>query len=705
MDSHHDGPTGPADGELVDQLRQYADALAARADRGRPPVRPVPGPADHVAALGPAITDPTADRDGRWRLSVLAVAAAVAALVGTGAWVGLRSDTSSIRSSSDQQAPTTAQQVERGDERAAADRRLLPDPARWAVTESHPPQTSPATGGAGVWAWRRDGHVYLLLEGVGLQGLGPRDDAAVEVGDGRVMMAWLDGDRHLGLQGYGVDQESLRSVAEALVATDDGWTLPGSEPLVADAGGAVGPSESVQVAYSPLSPDGIADLSIRVTAVHRRGTEADLWRELFEASGIGSVAETVVAGHPGFVITGPFGSHGLVHGDGWVTSWQTTGPEVDLAELLETIRTVDVTEWDRAVDGVDRVVSEAVEAAIADPGAGLTAPDPADDPALPRYLLPDPWTFTFVTDMGLWSAEERAQREALNAANAPPGGFTELIRTQGFAGPNTASDGLAAPPVELPDFLVQVHRRQNDEPLRFDPGEAEPFPFAGLDGFIERFEGFDPTAEGGWRTETRIVAAQGPLVLTIEAPLRTEDEMRRFAEGLSIPGGDLARGVRSAAGDATLLLELPGDSGDRAHFYRRWLAGYTTGEPGDDEPQASLWVEAMGFDRMRLELLRARWRGLDYQPVAGGRYLADQYERPRSVVLDDDGAPVATEDPAAIERTSVLRYDPDAQILVRLDLAGDLDAAIALLEQLTETDLDTWRELVEPFNAKPLQPR
>ncbi|MCP4222301.1 MAG: hypothetical protein GY773_03030 [Actinomycetia bacterium] len=63
------------------------------------------------------------------------------------------------------------------------------------------------------------------------------------------------------------------------------------------------------------------------------------------------------------------------------------------------------------------------------------------------------------------------------------------------------------------------------------------------------------------------------------------------------------------------------------------------------------------------------------------------------------------DDREAIEGTSLLRYDPVNQILVGLNLTDGLDATIALMEQLTEVDIETWRELVEPYNAKPLQPR
>lgn len=679
--AEHDRSVGiGSDEELFDQLRQYVDALAARAD------------AEPAADL----RDTNDPRRGR-RGSVLAMAAVVIAFVGAMAWVGLRDESNSIRSTSDEQTTTT--QLQAPDKELTPQRWLMPDPNKWVVTEAYPSQASDGRGEAGVWAWRVDGAIYLLLDGVGLDGLGPLDEATVEVGDGRVMLGWLDGERRLGLQGYGVDESALRSVAASITATGPGWSIAGAEELVAAEGGEVGSSESVQVGYSPIKADGTADLSIVVTGIHRQGTEADMYRELFEASGIGQVTEISVAGQPGFVIAGPFTSYALGFGGGAVSSWSTTNPDVDLSAMVASVQAVDTQDWENALAGVDQVVGEAVAATVADPDSGLAPSDPADDPDLPRYLLPDPWKLTLVTDMGLWSTEERAQRDALDAANAPPGGFVELIWTQGFA---TSLDQDRSLPFAVPEIVAQIYRRETDEPLNPEPGEGEPFSFAGLDGYIESLEMYDPTAEGRSRTEVRVFAAQGPLVLSIEAPFSTEQEVRQFAESLTITGADLSRGVQSGGDDVQLLLELPGDTGDRANFYGRWLAGYTTDEAIDGRPEASLRVESMSFEQLQLEMMRSTTRGLTYELVPGTEYLAAQYEQPQTFVVDEDGNPTPLGETG---RTSLLRYDPDAEIMVSLDLADDLDATIDLMAQLTETDIDTWREIVEPFNAKPLEPR
>ncbi|MCP4224712.1 MAG: hypothetical protein GY773_15340, partial [Actinomycetia bacterium] len=427
----------------------------------------------------------------------------------------------SSRSTTVRQTATTVNEADRvADDETVDDASvatpLMPDPAQWVITEAYPSQTSPGGDSGGVWAWRLNGHVFLLLDGVGLDDLGPLSQAVVEVGDGRVMMGWLDSDRRLGLQGYGVDEATLRGVAVALRPTESGWTLPDAEVLVADTGGNSGRAESMQVGYSPLTSGGTPDLSMLVTGVRRQGTEADLYRELFEASSLGLVAETTVAGEAGYVITGPFGSYALVFGDGWVSSWQATTPNIDLTDMLSSIQPVTAEAWDQAVAGADDAVAQAVAATVADLDSGADRSDPANDPDLPRYVLPAPWAFRWVTDMGLWSAEERAQREALMAAHAPPGGFGELVWTQGFIRSHPPADRVGSLPFAVPELLVQVYRRGTDEPIEAESPEGEPLSFAGLDGYLERLQMYDPTNESGSRTEIRIAAAQGALTLSFD---------------------------------------------------------------------------------------------------------------------------------------------------------------------------------------------
>lgn len=674
-----------SDDELADQLRQYADALVARAEVG-----PDPAPVDGSVRL-----------PGR-RTPILAIAAVLVLVIGAGAWWGSRDDDGSIRSTTDDRPATTTDEAERdeSDEVGGAEPVwLLPDPAAWVVTEAYAPQTSPGHDSGGAWAWRLDGDTFVLLEDVALEGLGSLDGAEVEAGEGRSMMGWIHDGRSIGFQGYGVDEARLRAVADDVQSTETGWTLPGAEPLAADPGGRSGPTESVQVDFSPLTADGVPDLSTVVSSVRRPGTEADLYRELFDASSLGQVVPLTVASGTGYVITGSFASYGVVVQDGWVWSWQTMTGEVDLAALLATLRPVPADEWDRAIAGADDAVAAAVEAAVGDlPDDGVT--DPVDDPDLPRYVLPEPWTFRWVTDLGLWSAEERAQREALGSASGS-GGASELVLTQGFVTAGVPADPVASLPFPVPEILVQVYRDRADVPLEPDPSEYERFSFAGLDGYLGRFVYANVGPEGGTRTEIQITASQGPFRVVIEVPFADEDVARRFAESLEIVDDDLSRGVSSTSDDVEQLIVLTDDAGNGAGLYHRWIAAFTADAGGE----ASLAVESLTFEQFRVELLRATTRGATFELVDGGRYLASRYESVTSVVFDEDGNPVRADDAERSERTTLLRYDPDAQILTSLDLAGTLDDARTLMDELIEVDIDDWRVLVEPYNADPLRPR
>ena len=53
----------------------------------------------------------------------------------------------------------------------------------------------------------------------------------------------------------------------------------------------------------------------------------------------------------------------------------------------------------------------------------------------------------------------------------------------------------------------------------------------------------------------------------------------------------------------------------------------------------------------------------------------------------------------------MLSYDPVTSILISVSLMGSAREAWALLDNLTEVDLATWRTLVESVNADPLRPR
>ena len=104
-----------------------------------------------------------------------------------------------------------------------------------------------------------------------------------------------------------------------------------------------------------------------------------------------------IAGEPGFTIIGPDFAYALVAVDGWVVNWSATEPELDLADLLASLRRVTPGDWSDAVAGIDDTIAEVVAAADVDPIEDFSSAE------LPRYTLPEPWTFEWVTDMGIWT--------------------------------------------------------------------------------------------------------------------------------------------------------------------------------------------------------------------------------------------------------------------------------------------------------------
>ena len=152
----------PYDDDTISrQLREYADALAARTPTSSPLL------IDRQPRRRPAPR----------RSAVLAVAATVALIAAAtiGAWGWLRSDPTSI-STSDDPTATTTPTMDPGptdDDDAAANSTmdgaapvvtpLLPNADEWAITTDFGSTTSPLGNAAGVSAFFFDGDLVILL--------------------------------------------------------------------------------------------------------------------------------------------------------------------------------------------------------------------------------------------------------------------------------------------------------------------------------------------------------------------------------------------------------------------------------------------------------------------------------------------------------------------------------------------------------------
>lgn len=705
--NHQDKHDQQREEQIAQQLRAYADALVAV---GEPATNS--GTASAISG-GPgrnSVSPPGAvpdDRDEathrgalpRRRRPLLAAAAVVVlALVGWSVWRSQPSTTTTESTSDDDLSTGPDSGMTEAVEEATG--WPLADPTRWAAIahygpdlgepEPHPPESPPG----GVWAWRLEGTTYVLVTGY-TEATGPLAEAQPVDETTRVTLGWVVDGQRLGLQAYDVDAATVRQTAESLLFDDGSWTLPGAEVLIDEPSvDPAGPTEQLDLA--PVDADGIAGLAPTVTLVIRPESTGGMYRELFEASSIGSVTETTIAGQPGFVIEGPMASYALASGNGWVATWQSRDQGVDMAELVASIELVDEQRWQQVVDGVDRTAEEALQAAVeaqgeaTDPGPDTSA-DPAD---LPRYLLPEPWKLAWVTDMGLWTEEQWAQRRALeeaNTANYPDA--PELVWTQGFRRRSVPS----TTPLELPEVVVQVYR--HTEPIDndldwFDFGERR-VDVAGLEGRVAEVHAF------GEGVVHAVFAAGGRYTIDLQGAALTEDETIAFARSLEPNDGDIGNGLRSTDSEFQLVVDVPGADGETFDPVRQWLSAY---EP---EGGPAVSVQRLDEQQFRLSLVEHGWvDAANWELADGGRFLflAPPPEPADSPSTADEGhvinGPEGAEPPSTL-----VHYDRRTSIATTVSAAATVTELIELFDSLQEIDLDAWRELVEPYNSDPARPR
>ncbi len=710
MDDRRSIDHAERDGEIADQLRAYAEALTPPTDRPQP-----------IVGL-----ERTVDRR-RFGARAIAIAAALLAATVVTGWAVLRTDGATPTDTVDSVEPEpngdgerdgepTDDAIDRTDDATVAGGRPLLDSTRWAIIEHHPADDDPAdddaaavppsTGApaqAPLWAWRLDGAVYVLVEGY-TGAADPLDRAEPSAEGNRVTLGWIDGSAALGLQSYDVDAATVLATAGRLERRGDGWSLAGGEVLVADPDPGP-PMPSDQIGLAPID-DGRAGLAATVTMLVSDGGPAAMYRELFEASSIGTVTEVDIAGSPGFLIVGPLVSYAVAAGDGWSASWQTLDPDVDLGAVVDQTELVEPEAWRSAAERAEVNLEAALGAVAAERQAQAerraegeggvedsASTEPPFDPAdLPRYRLPEPWRLAWVTDMGLWTDEQWAQRQALFEANRPAGVvFPDLVRTQGFR--ITGTD--AGVPVAIPEVVVTIHRFAEQRPAEHLVTEGgRPIEVAGLTGAIDE-----------------VMTLGGPLAIIgvgddrhhveIRAAGIAEDDLVAFAATLGPVGPDLADGLRSDDRAAELVVDLPGSAGERSRFRSRSLTAYEDlQDPDGRGPTVS--VETLDRQQFALGLapLRPPLDGSEWRLIDGGRFL---FQSADAIQAAADADPeILIDDPVP---STLVRYDPADEIAITLHAAMELDELIDLFDRLEPVELDAWRELVEPYNADPVRPR
>ncbi len=664
--------TDVIDDDIAAQLFAYGDALELARGLAEQESVPVAGPV-------------LAARTSPWRRGSIAfVAAAAAIVVVAGVWVLSRADGSAvITDPADPPITTVAPTTTAPSTDSAALQQLgsqphlLPASEQWAVIRHWPVLGTDDGDHGGVWVWRLDGHLFILASPAALGGVGPVEDATIESLHNRSTIGWVADGEQLGLESFDVDETTLRSVAEALVRTDDGWSLPGAELVLAEPAGPM-PTGSIseQIDLSPIGEQGTAEVGTTVTSTTRHATPGSLYRELFEASSLGTVTETAIAGQAAFLIVGPFASYALVGIDDWVINWQTTRPGVDLAGLLETTEAVTDAEWDQAISGADDVLAAAVDQ------VSVPLAEPTDARVLPRYVLPDPYAIEWVTDMGIWTPEQRAQRQALVEANIAQGPRGTTVRTQAFRTADTTSS------LPIPEVTIDVYVFDDEAPpvgLENEPG-FEVYTLGDLEGILY--------VNGGPDQFAQIHLSAGNTAVVIDARGWTATQIRDFADTLTPRSGDPADGF-DTADRYEQLFDRDGPIDAFAGVLSRWTMAWTHPDAGPDAgPGVS--VQARTFEEFQLTLMNSTLGGFTtLETIDGGRYIA----------LTNDSEGLAGQGIIVDARATLLRYDATQEVLTTVSVHGDIPDAIDVMEALTEIDLETWTQLVTPFNADPLRPR
>ena len=547
---------------------------------------------------------------------------------------------------------------------------LLPDSDTWAVSEHSELEGVGRYEQGGIWVWRLDGHLVTLSEDVFIGEAASREQARVEVSGTRTSLHWVD-DEGVGfdLQGIDVDEAALRAALATITRSGEGWDLPGAVPVVGEPSGTAEAGEGAQITLVPRDDQGVPVLRRQIHSGVRPGSEADLYRELHEASGGGTVSDVIIAGEAGYLIVGSDFSYALVAAGGWVVNWSTSDPTLDLAELLVSLKRVTPDEWAGSVAGVDDVIAQAVAAADVEPI------EDASSVELPRYTLPEPWRFAWVTDMGIWTPEQRAQRQALQEANTSQWS-SHPVRAQGFR--STASPELL--PIAVPDVVVQVHEFDSDPPSEGTAEEmgGEPYSLGELDGVLY----LDSIAFG---QGSRMELTGGRLYFEADSPSMTAAEMRAFAESLEARGGDPKAGFDLASDDYEEVFEVEGPLVNVYATSSRWSGAWQLGD--DEYVERSISVERLTFEQFQWRLMASDRTEFTVLDLERGYYFG---VRTGLWPLPAGG---------------VMHFEPSTNILTTFSGAETLEEAQKLMDDLRPVDLETWKTLVAPVNADPLRPR
>ncbi|MDH3303130.1 MAG: hypothetical protein OES24_21720, partial [Acidimicrobiia bacterium] len=486
-------------------------------------------------------------------------------------------------------------------------------------------------------------------------------DEAVPWGDGRhAGLSWVEGaDRYL-FQASALDDRleaptgsALKEAARSMTPGPNGWDLPGAELVARDhndgpESGTDGEAGYAQITWAPRT-GGKLDTSRIVSQTTRRGDLTDMISELHEASSLGQVR--LVRARDGtmrFVIDeGELGRYALASVGSTVVNWQGPGgPALD--QLVTETEILDGTDWDRAwIDAAGVVGAWVAESGDTTPAVRL-APDSS-------------WKPISALDPSLWSPMERFESRTQGAS---------VPRARRWIGAFQAAGSTSA----LPEVVVSVETSDSRAPLYICEGSWVATTL-GSDACASR----DPGAAPG--PGSSFLVSGNRWYISLSSPNMGLGDLSAFSNGLE-PRGDVVNGFDHADPAYRLTFE----SDEPAH----WGEMVTSTWVRDDlELWLRIWTTDHGSVIERIGNMAAA--GF-LTPLEDDRYLIRWPEETRITWYDEAGNYEAT-----VGWTSPVRGGPPSE-------ANMVEAAIELIEGLTEIDRDEWRSLIESVNEPYVDP-
>jgi len=332
---------------------------------------------------------------------------------------------------------------------------------------------------------------------------------------------------------------------------------------------------------------------------------------------------------------------------------QSQVTDADLHEFALSMVAVGAAEWTVARSGAADQRLLAVEKAM----QTIEVPVADDDP-LPHWVLPEPWELEWVTDMTIWTPEQRAQRDGLaQASRRPDWDANQPTQTANWQFSFSATTDAAAQQF-TPQISVWLSVFE-DPPEVYSVTNTESVTALGLEGTLA--PGSGRTAELG----------QGEVRVVINTTNLSVDVVREFLAAIEFASGDPLDGI--------IVNDPRFQPSDVEPLDRRPPSWHALWEH-PEEPDAAISVWHLRVDELRSWMM-ARGDGLQMP--------ADTWE--------------------TIESGGVVDFTPDFVVdrSTTYDVATNLLIVLRNIErdELIPIDIEAWIDLAEPVNAKPLSPR